>query len=816
MRKLYFYLFIIFFSLTLSFSFSCKKNNNGEKDNEQTAFNYDAEATKLPAYFLGDTVLPTKIGEYDVEFKLDGNKIDNIVTDKNDKKVITLSVTINNETKDLNFTTYPVSIEELKDNIFNEIDKEVYEDINLPTNYLALYNIETTSSKPEIISNTGKYNKPSVDTNVDINFKFTIPDINVIASYSLSLTAMAESKQEKINRLVKELEELNPILKENLDPNMVDSTDLISSIPGHDDVEVLWSEADDSTDYVTNLRRNSKRMEKQKVTYIIKYKNNDDALYKNSYEFNVYPKTFAAVYNYFLGQMPKEIIEDIDYLDTTYLDCYAFNWTSSDTSLLTDEGIYHKPEVDTPINITLTISLIASSDYKIEKTFEVMVIGKTDVEKIDAVCNWLNNEVETELFIDSNISLPKVDPVYGIKLNWKTTNKDVIDLEGHVNRFVYDRYVELSCDFSSGLTNKHLFFWFKVKALDISTMTKQEIVDNFVKGIAVKDLNYITFNIPSNDEYTNITQSFNVLSFFNNTWEPVIKHIAPSGNSNRPGTIKKNEFICVHDTANNGETANGLAHAKYVEQGGGGTSFQYVVGNDGIYNLIPDNEVAYHAGDGTAYQYKLYDTGVKALTEKANLGISEDDYFTFNGQKSKIKIPADTIIKRITPSGIYYEIGENGNYWLNENYYNKTYEAISNRGGNNNSIGIETCVNYGSDYYLTFMLNANNVARLCTENNLSVDRVLQHNNFSGKPCPNAIRVAGMWQPFRDYVSQIKFGMAQFKDLTFEYHSNTQILSDKGFIKRVATYPDNVNYHITVKDNLNNVLVDKDFTTNLIK
>lgn len=39
-------------------------------------------------------------------------------------------------------------------------------------------------------------------------------------------------------------------------------------------------------------------------------------------------------------------------------------------------------------------------------------------------------------------------------------------------------------------------------------------------------------------------------------------------------------------------------HAEYVQNGGGGTSWHYSAGDTGIYHQIPDNERAYHAGDG--------------------------------------------------------------------------------------------------------------------------------------------------------------------------------------------------------------------------
>ena len=85
-----------------------------------------------------------------------------------------------------------------------------------------------------------------------------------------------------------------------------------------------------------------------------------------------------------------------------------------------------------------------------------------------------------------------------------------------------------------------------------------------------------------------------------------------SENDNRPGTIKEStQYVVVHDTASSAPTANEYAHAKYVSNGGGGTSWHYSVGDNASIHQIPDNEVAYHAGDTTQYDYTLYNTGVK-------------------------------------------------------------------------------------------------------------------------------------------------------------------------------------------------------------
>ena len=174
-----------------------------------------------------------------------------------------------------------------------------------------------------------------------------------------------------------------------------------------------------------------------------------------------------------------------------------------------------------------------------------------------------------------------------------------------------------------------------------------------------------------------------------------------------------------------------------------------------------------------------------------------------------------------------------------------TYKYISNHGGNLNSIGIESMVEAGSDYMKTYRNFADLVAHLLIENDLDVLRVMQHNNMSGKDCPAAIRDQGYWQHFRDLISLgrnareevkikvrqpisevlidgknkdliglEKFGMENFKGLTFEWKSNTDILSDDGYIAKVLNGVTEVKYSVVVKRG-DKVVVANEYSTKLI-
>lgn len=131
---------------------------------------------------------------------------------------------------------------------------------------------------------------------------------------------------------------------------------------------------------------------------------------------------------------------------------------------------------------------------------------------------------------------------------------------------------------------------------------------------------------------------------------------------NRPGTKRQIKYIVIHETGNKDEGANAEAHSVYLRVNDTDfNSWHYTVDETSIVHHIPDNEIAYHAGD----------------TSK------------------------------------------------------KT-------GGNQNGIGIELCVNSGSDFEKTINNAAKLSAYLMNFYGLKLDSLKQHHDFTGKECPENI------------------------------------------------------------------------------
>ena len=76
--------------------------------------------------------------------------------------------------------------------------------------------------------------------------------------------------------------------------------------------------------------------------------------------------------------------------------------------------------------------------------------------------------------------------------------------------------------------------------------------------------------------------------------------LIPSNAPNRPGLIMRPTGITIHNTGNAAPGANADMHATYFKSGAGGrnVSVHYVVDDHYVIQLLPLNEVGWHAGDG--------------------------------------------------------------------------------------------------------------------------------------------------------------------------------------------------------------------------
>jgi N-acetylmuramoyl-L-alanine amidase CwlA len=201
----------------------------------------------------------------------------------------------------------------------------------------------------------------------------------------------------------------------------------------------------------------------------------------------------------------------------------------------------------------------------------------------------------------------------------------------------------------------------------------------------------------------------------------------------RPGVNKKGEempggpqYVVIHDTGmtNVGDDADGLnefIHNNANTPGGRVASWHFSIDDTKAYQHVPTNEIAWHAGDG--------------------------------GNK------------------------------FGYSAYSEKYRTTLIGGGNQNGIGIETCINPGNDYEYTLKRTAKLTADLLYQYGLQLDRIKQHFNFSGKNCPNVIRSTnGLWDTFLRDVEIEYFLLVIGNDAKLEWEvSHPQIVKSSGLV-----------------------------------
>ena len=214
----------------------------------------------------------------------------------------------------------------------------------------------------------------------------------------------------------------------------------------------------------------------------------------------------------------------------------------------------------------------------------------------------------------------------------------------------------------------------------------------------------------------------------------------------------------------------------------------------------------------------------------------DDFYFEINGKKTTIKLPdtynykdrnvdhiynADGTIssqpdityawakfENRTPESFFNSQGFvatviDGMYYMAPTWwsYGQVIEGrICSFGGNMNSIGIETCVNEGSDLWLTWQITGQLIAKLMYDNNLTIDRVKGHHFFDGKDCPQPLLENDMaiWHEIIKCIEAEYELITTYKDVKFDMVSNnTDIVDANGRVVSAPTYTQCVSYTVTI-------------------
>ncbi len=278
------------------------------------------------------------------------------------------------------------------------------------------------------------------------------------------------------------------------------------------------------------------------------------------------------------------------------------------------------------------------------------------------------------------------------------------------------------------------------------------------------------------------------------------------------------EFITVHYTAGFNASADGAAHGSYFAQplSSNATSIHYSTGNDGVFKGLDEEYAAAHAGDGSgteeANRITWTDTPVEVLDTDPKfpeVTITANATFAINGRDTGVKVPEETKYGRgfVTDSKWLNSMGvgvkvKDGKYQIGKTWWN--YDQVSegricSKGGNANSIGIETAVNKGSDLWYTWQITAQLVADLMVRHNLDITKVKGHHFFSAKDCPQPMLENDMeiWWEFIGLVEAEYERITTLKDYEISFECDSTLINDKGRVVDQALTSQVITYKVTI-------------------
>ena len=288
------------------------------------------------------------------------------------------------------------------------------------------------------------------------------------------------------------------------------------------------------------------------------------------------------------------------------------------------------------------------------------------------------------------------------------------------------------------------------------------------------------------------------------------------------------DFITVHYTGSmaKGDTAEAIAKYFAKPLTSVKTSIHYTTGNDGVFKGMDEIYRAAHAGDDgsidTVEKFEYRDTPLEVLPNDPLfpvVSITKNATFAINDRDTGIKVPEETKFGRgyVTDNKWLNNMGlavniKDGKYQLGTAWwcYTQVWEGrICSNGGNRNSIGIESCVNEGSDLWYTWQKTAQLVADIMFRHNMDITQVKGHHFFSAKNCPQPFleRELKLWWEFIDLVQAEYQKILLANQYEFNLIENSEFIDYKGRVIKQNKYPTLITYKVEIKNGNNTETIE---------
>lgn len=322
---------------------------------------------------------------------------------------------------------------------------------------------------------------------------------------------------------------------------------------------------------------------------------------------------FAQFYSTINGNV------NINYLKDKYPDA-KITFRSGNEKVLSNKGVFTKPEKDAFFSIYATIE-IPSIGYSREFSKAIKGLGLSVSEKAQIVKEDIINKLGIEDgLIDSDLNLPLSEERYDGTISWISNYPEIIGSDGKLYRPLLNTMIELkgSIQFDNGVST----FILKLEVVGRDPSNNkwadiEEFLNIYIFKEEIKTLKYSVMGV--DPSYTAYNDGY--VLFYQNSDIEVIEDILPASHNGRPRTLREVKYVTIHDTANNREGADAEMHNTYLKNSTSTTSWHYTIDDNKLYHHIPNNEIAWHAGDGGSGPGNRNSIGIETCT---NLGVDYD------------------------------------------------------------------------------------------------------------------------------------------------------------------------------------------------
>jgi len=114
------------------------------------------------------------------------------------------------------------------------------------------------------------------------------------------------------------------------------------------------------------------------------------------------------------------------------------------------------------------------------------------------------------------------------------------------------------------------------------------------------------------------------------------------------------------------------------------------------------------------------------------------------------------------------------------------------------TIGIETCVDFGSDLYMTWHRTAKLMAGLLAKYSLKISAIKQHYDYSGKDCPRTLRHSNLYGNAIDLITAEYLVLTELEGYTIAFTSNNpEYINNQGRIVNLPAVATRVSYTVRI-------------------